>query len=238
MSFILSKEWASYIQKDVASGIPVRNNTGGALTAPIVIRVSGDYSTSEIPLVDAISSINDKPIGVMMTTLPTSTTGVAVVKGRYSVSGLDCSGATIGDKVYSTSSGLLTLTPTVLEVGQVINNTNPGVVYFNIGAGTGSSTSSGFTPVSKTSANSPYTTSANELVSYDASGGNSIVNIPTAVGSGGKQIIVVKTDSTGNVVSLVPNGSEKLSGFSSYGLGAEYEWIKIISDDINWIIIG
>ena len=118
--------------------IEVRNATGSSITAIKVVKVSGDYATSAIPLVTAITALTDRPIGVIMTTLTTATTGIAVKRGRQVCTGFNTSAAAIGDKVYSDATGALTLTATLLEVGQVLSLATDGVVYFNIG-GAGSS---------------------------------------------------------------------------------------------------
>lgn len=128
------------IVKSGIEEIAVRNDTGSQLDAFKVIRTVGDYSTSAIPKVGLVASLTDRPIGVIISNLATATTGSAVKRGRVSCTGFDASGATIGDKVYSTASGALTLTPTALEIGYVLSNANPAIVYFNIGgAGGGSS---------------------------------------------------------------------------------------------------
>lgn len=99
--------------------------------------------------------------------------------------------------------------------------------------------SGGFSSVvSKVYADSPFTTQASELVSFNATGGNSVVNLPTAVGADGKEIAIFKTDSSGNIVTINADGSETINGSASYALGIQYESVRLISDGANWLIIG
>lgn len=115
--------------------IGVRNATGAQIDAFKVVKVNGDYPTDSIPLVTVISGLTDMPIGVIMTNLATATTGVALKRGRLLCTGFDTQGAAIGDKVYCTAAGAISLTPSILEIGYVLSLAANGVVYFNIGGG-------------------------------------------------------------------------------------------------------
>lgn len=92
------------------------------------------------------------------------------------------------------------------------------------------------TVISKAYADSPYTTIANVLIKYDATSGMSVINLPTAIGKLDKIIEVVKTDISNNLVTLTPFSTQTINGLSSYSLGVQYEKIKLVSDNANWIL--
>jgi hypothetical protein len=62
------------------------------------------------------------------------------------------------------------------------------------------------------------------------------ITLPTAVGIGGAVMRVVKVVDTGTT-TVLPNGSETISGAASYVLNNIGEHITIISDNANWWII-
>ncbi len=80
---------------------------------------------------------SDLNLWLVLNTIPQSGGGVAVKVGEFT-STLDCSGATVGDPVYLTSSGVLSLTDfasateAAIEASQIIGTvktaTNPGVI--------------------------------------------------------------------------------------------------------------
>lgn len=119
--------------------IDVRNSSGGTIAANTFVRPSGDYSTEQIPNVVAVSSLYDYPIGYLIAALPNNTntshpssTVRAVKRGRVQVTGFNTTGATIGDPVYFTSAGALTLTASSAQVGIVLSTASDGVVYIDL----------------------------------------------------------------------------------------------------------
>jgi hypothetical protein len=86
-----------------------------------------------------------------------------------------------------------------------------------------------------TSVSSAYTASDMEAVFCDASGGAFTVTLPP-VGAD-TQIVLHKTDSSGNSVTVDPNGSETINGDTTDELSAQYESIELISDGNEWFII-
>src|SRR6185312_5673267 len=72
----------------------------------------------------------------------------------------------------------------------------------------------------------------------DASGGAITRNIFTAVGAAGQQITIKKVDSSVNAVTLVPNGSETIDGFSSYAVSQTNGAITLMSDGANWRVMS
>lgn len=65
------------------------------------------------------------------------------------------------------------------------------------------------------------------------------VNLPTAVGVGGRIYIIV--DETGNAtannITILPNGIETISGAASLVLNTNFSVARLQSNGINWFII-
>lgn len=86
--------------------------------------------------------------------------------------------------------------------------------------------------VSKTSA---YTaTSSDCVISCDASGGAFTITLPTASGIAGRLYRIKKSDTSGNAVTIDPNGSETIDGSSTKSLTTAYDSVDLISDGTNW----
>ena len=68
----------------------------------------------------------------------------------------------------------------------------------------------------------------------DASGGAFTANLPTAVGCAGKEFVIKKIDSSANVVTIDPNGSETINGNATTALDNQNESATLYSDGTNW----
>lgn len=119
--------------------VDVRNSSGSPIAAITFVKPSGDYSTGGIPNVVAVSSLYDYPIGYLLSSLPNNTntahpssTVRAIRRGRVQVTGFNTTGASIGDPVYFTSAGALTLTASSAPVGVVLSAAANGVVYIDL----------------------------------------------------------------------------------------------------------
>jgi hypothetical protein len=92
---------------------------------------------------------------------------------------------------------------------------------------------------SKNFAASPYTTGTqDETVFWDCSGGNCTQNLPTPVGAGGRTLIVKRTDTSANTLTLTPAAGQ-VEGGASYVIagGANRVSITLMSDNANWWVI-
>jgi hypothetical protein len=78
--------------------------------------------------------------------------------------------------------------------------------------------------------------SSENAVLVNAASGNIIANLPTAVGAN-FDCTVKRIDSSGNTVTIVPNGSQKIDGQSSVGIQFQYTSVTMRSDNANWWII-
>lgn len=91
--------------------------------------------------------------------------------------------------------------------------------------------------VSKTFVDTPYTAVDADAVLYDVSGGSSQVNLPAAASNADAKIVVKKTDSSGNTVTIDGNGAETIDGATTRVLNSQYESITMVCDGSNWFII-
>lgn len=78
-----------------------------------------------------------------------------------------------------------------------------------------------------------------DIQSVDASGGTRTITAPdpSSVGSG-FIFAVRKSDSSGNNVTINPNGSETFDGASSLTLQQQYERVVLRTDGTDWIIVS
>lgn len=78
--------------------------------------------------------------------------------------------------------------------------------------------------------------STDEVVSMDASGGARSFFLPAVSGLQGKSYMLRKADSSSNIVSIVPDGSETINGSASYPLYNQFESVEVICDSVGWIL--
>ena len=79
-------------------------------------------------------------------------------------------------------------------------------------------------------------TSGLVVILANATSGNIVVNIPTAVGNSSR-ITVKKTDSSTNTVTLTASGAQTIDGASTTTLTKQYESVDIVTNNSNWFII-
>lgn len=83
----------------------------------------------------------------------------------------------------------------------------------------------------------PHTADKNEVILWDATSGNKVVNLPAASTSTNFVIDIKKTDSSSNTVTIDGNASETIDGELTKILSSQYESITVICDGSNWFII-
>jgi hypothetical protein len=81
-----------------------------------------------------------------------------------------------------------------------------------------------------------YTATTGDGVLFgDATSGNFNFYLPTATSTvRGLELLFIKVDSSSNVITIVPDGTQTLNGASSYVLEKAYENIAVICDGANW----
>jgi len=77
------------------------------------------------------------------------------------------------------------------------------------------------------------------MVLVDASAGSVTLTLFSAEGLGGKEIRVMKTDSSSNVVTVAAASSQTINGVSSVQVSAQFGFVDLISNNISeWLQIG
>lgn len=79
---------------------------------------------------------------------------------------------------------------------------------------------------------------ADQLVIVDASAAPVTVTLQRADGSGGKRFCVKKIDSSANVVTIEARAGQKIDGAGSIPLASQNEFVDLLSDNENWLIVG
>jgi len=85
---------------------------------------------------------------------------------------------------------------------------------------------------------SPYPVSAiDQKMMVDATGGNIIINIPTAIGNDGRVLTIKKIDNSVNTVTVSGFGGQTIDDQPSYVISVRYDSISINADSGNWWIV-
>lgn len=84
----------------------------------------------------------------------------------------------------------------------------------------------------------PYTAGEEIVILADASLGALTVVLPPAASVANRVYLVKKTDASGNAVTLNPDGTETIDGVLTPTLGAQYQFMKVISNGTTWYVIG
>ncbi|MBV6514153.1 MAG: hypothetical protein FMNOHCHN_03743 [Ignavibacteriaceae bacterium] len=93
--------------------------------------------------------------------------------------------------------------------------------------------------LSVTSKTANYTaTTSDDIIKCDATSGSFIITLPTASGNTGKVFYIIKTDSSlSNAVTIEPDGTETIDGYTNRILTTQHEQLQIVSDGSNWLIL-
>lgn len=112
----------------------------------------------------------------------------------------------------------------------------------SFGAGTNAPTSRLHTTsfataiVAKTAA---YTATISDgTITGDGTGGAFNITLPSAIGISGRIYRVKKIDASANAVTVATTSSQTIDGATTYGLGTQWKYVTVQSDNANWIIIG
>lgn len=161
---------------------------------------------------------------------------------EQSIRGLSCNSALIGvfvdvdgnplfAKFEGIKGGIAILTYYSADTGDVF----VGTVYYCCSGGGGVG---GYTIVSINFASSPYTvipTTSTTLYQVDCTGGNIIMNFPTAIGSTAIWG-VKKIDSSLNTITLEPFGAQTIDGNANQTILFQNTQVDIYSDNANLFI--
>lgn len=89
----------------------------------------------------------------------------------------------------------------------------------------------------KTVADSPYTAAGTDrVILCDCTGGNITLNLPALAGALKRQLTVVKTDSTANIVTVDASGTELMNGSLTKQLTAQWDCLILTATATGWLI--
>jgi len=84
-----------------------------------------------------------------------------------------------------------------------------------------------------------YTATASDrVILCDATSNSITVSLPSASGITGRVYTIKRIDGSTNTVTIDPNGSETIDGASTYSLGSQWDFVTIVSDGSNWVIVA
>lgn len=228
----------------VGGSLVVNLTAGEAFTAGNAVYVSqgaadGGRTAGRVYKLDAT---NDNRVDFVGFALDSVSSGAAVrVQVGGGLGGL--SGLVEGLPVYAsvtTPGSVQTSAPTtggqwIIQVGVATSTTT---LVIN---GSGSATASKIAQFSGAYLNrssvsaSTVLTNNNDVVLVNAGGGAITITLPSP--SDGKLLYIKKTDSSVNLVSIIPSGVDLIDGTSQKTITGQYDAIELVSDGINWYII-
>jgi hypothetical protein len=103
---------------------------GASISAGTVVYITGDDSGNVRPVVQTISAFGQTPFGYAVSAIANTAGGLVIRSGRV-VTALNASAAAVGDSVYVTSTGTLSLTWATYKIGVIETATTNAVVFFN-----------------------------------------------------------------------------------------------------------
>ena len=87
--------------------------------------------------------------------------------------------------------------------------------------------------VQKTFADSPYAASWVDHIEPDCTGGNVIINYPSAIANNGNTISILRADNTVNTLTAVPNGAETINGLPNKTIPTQWNVLLVKSNGTN-----
>lgn len=109
----------------------VNITASAAISADTVVRITGDDSTNLRPRAATVTAISQLPLGYATTAIALNAGGNVVTFGRV-VTTLNASASAVGDPVYITAAGVLSISNSdAFKIGTVVTNTTNAVVFFD-----------------------------------------------------------------------------------------------------------
>ncbi|MFG1413974.1 hypothetical protein V5G24_23005 [Xanthobacter sp. VTT E-85241] len=78
-------------------------------------------------------------------------------------------------------------------------------------------------------------TASNEFVVVDASGDDVVVTLPAAKDFARDTVTVVRSDASGNTLTLEAAAGETVNGASTTTIGGAYASLRLVSTGVEWI---
>lgn len=82
-------------------------------------------------------------------------------------------------------------------------------------------------------ADSPYTAQWGDDLEVDCTGGDVIINYPTAVNNNGKMISAMRIDASGNTITTEPDGTETINGDPNKTIVSQWDVLLVKSNGTN-----
>jgi hypothetical protein len=213
--------------------IDVRNSSGSTIAANTFVKITGDYSAGSIPEVVAVSDISDIPVALLLSDLtnntntshPSSATR-ALRRGRVRITGFNTTGSAVGNFVYFTASGTLTLTGGSPPVGIVLSLETNGVIYIDIPLYLSGIPES----FSSVSSNGTISTKTIEVT------GGTAYTLPAAGVVGRKYRIINASTNRLTISSTSPIGNKNSGNANSIYL-KQMEWLDVYDTGSVWRVI-
>lgn len=92
-----------------------------------------------------------------------------------------------------------------------------------------------------TATDSPFTPETTDgIIVVDATAGDVDIALPALASTIGTPITIKRTDSSGNDVTVTPDGSEEIDGATPYtALAAQYDYVSIYPEpSFGWLIVA
>jgi hypothetical protein len=122
--------------------------------------------------------------------------------------------------------------------GDVIFNLDTGKLELR-SAGTwidNPSTPSAPTPPTISSISTNTSLVYNTIYQVNCTSGDVTLTLPTAISNAGKEVSIVKTDSTGNIITVITTGGQTINNDVNLIIRHQNTFITIISNDTNFIL--
>jgi len=79
---------------------------------------------------------------------------------------------------------------------------------------------------------------SDDVILANAAGGAFTLTLPAISGIAGRVIIVKKTDSSANAVTIDGNSTETIDGAADFQLYNQYESVRLIATSTEWSVLG
>jgi hypothetical protein len=89
-----------------------------------------------------------------------------------------------------------------------------------------------------TSKTTTYTATTADKVITVTTGSSWTLTLYAASGNSGRTLRIYKTSSDTNILTITGNGSETISGYDNIYLVGQYEWVDLICNGSNWILLN
>ncbi|MGZ3773341.1 MAG: hypothetical protein ACXVCY_18460, partial [Pseudobdellovibrionaceae bacterium] len=163
--------------------------------------------------------------------------GGASTVNYVTVKGAAASGSPVIGTAGSDANINLTLTPkgtgnTIISSGNVGIGTTSPVATLSINGSLATKLNVQTTNYSLTSSDHVVTTGGTALT------GAITFTLPSAIGIGGRQYVIKKTDPSSYAVTINTTSSQTVDGAASYVLSSQYNYVTLVSDGSNWVVVG